>query len=187
MAIAHTILACLINSPHSGYEINKVFCESVGCFWQASQQQIYRELSKMEKRGWVEAEVIPQQGKPDKKLYYVTELGKQQLLDWLPQATEPSPIREDLLVKVLAGYLIPKEKLIEELLQRRQFHQEQLQIYKQKQAERINKLAELPKDQQYLYLTLLRGIRLQTEWIAWCDEIIEILNHDFQLEQQESG
>ena len=46
MALSHTILTVLAHSPHSGYDISKRFEESVSCYWQASQQQIYRELGQ---------------------------------------------------------------------------------------------------------------------------------------------
>jgi DNA-binding PadR family transcriptional regulator len=80
MAIAHAILVSLINTPASGYELAKQFEASVGFFWKATYQQIYRELTKLEDLGWISARVIAQETRPDKKLYSVTELGKQQLM-----------------------------------------------------------------------------------------------------------
>ncbi len=66
MALAHAILAALLDCPCSGYDLRKRFEGSVGFFWQASFQQIYRELGKLEELGWVESEAIVQQGRPDK-------------------------------------------------------------------------------------------------------------------------
>ncbi|MCX7595443.1 MAG: PadR family transcriptional regulator, partial [Fischerella sp.] len=83
MALAHAILASLIGRPCSGYDLAKQFDGSVGFFWQATHQQIYRELSKLETQGWITSEIISQEGRPDKKLYSVTELGKQQLKEWI--------------------------------------------------------------------------------------------------------
>lgn len=174
MALAHTILAVLAQSPCSGYDISKRFDEGVGCYWKASQQQIYRELAKMEKTHWVEFEAIPQAGKPNKKIYSVTEAGHQALAEWFAEPTEPTPIREDLLVKVMAAAQMPIELLIKELHRRRQTHQAQLSHYHEKEA--CFQSVEVPsKTEQFRYLTLRRGIRYEEDWIAWCDEVLEFL------------
>ncbi|MGP1384361.1 MAG: PadR family transcriptional regulator [Thainema sp.] len=174
MALAHTILVVLVNEPCSGYDISKRFDEGVGCFWQASQQQIYRELSKMEDKGWVESEKIPQEGKPDKKIYYVTDTGKQELASWFAEPTEPTPIREDLLVKVLSGAFMPRDLLVKELQYRRQMHLDQLAFYKEKDA--LFKAETNPSlPEQFRYMTLRRGIRYEMAWIDWCDEVLEFI------------
>ena len=174
MALAHTILVVLAQAPHSGYDVSKRFEEGVSCFWKASQQQIYRELGKMERQGWVRFETISQAGKPDKKLYHLTELGQQELTQWFIEPTEPTPIREDLLVKVLAGPHIPRPFLLEELQRRRQLHLERLAHYREKEAT-YQSLAAPPPDEQFRYLTLRRGIRYETSWIDWCEEVLAFL------------
>ena len=133
MTLAHTILTVLMESPCSGYDLSKRFEESVSCFWKASQQQIYRELGKMEKLEWVEHESIAQIGKPNKKLYQITKEGKQELENWFTEPTTPTPVREDLLVKVLAGPHIPPKTLIKQIEERRSLHQNQLRCYREKE------------------------------------------------------
>ncbi|MBD2256771.1 PadR family transcriptional regulator [Pseudanabaena sp. FACHB-2040] len=180
MALAHTILAVLAHAPYSGYDLSKQFEEGVGCYWQASQQQIYRELGKMEQQGWVTFEKIPQEGKPDKKIYQMTEAGRQELLRWFGEPTEPTPIREDLLVKVLAAPFMPTELLIKELQHRRQLHTEKLLEYRAIESEHRD--CPLPPiDERFRYLTLRRGIRYEQDWIDWCDEVMDF------LKQQESA
>ena len=51
MALAHAILATLMDCPCSGYDLRKRFEGSVGFFWQASFQQIYRELGQARRAG----------------------------------------------------------------------------------------------------------------------------------------
>jgi DNA-binding PadR family transcriptional regulator len=175
MALAHTILTVLCEHPASGYDLSKRFEETVSCYWKASQQQIYRELAKMENQGWVSFDLVPQAGKPDKKIYAITSAGQGELRRWYQEATEPTPIREDLLVKVLGGAYLPNDTLIKELQRRRQRHLEQLQRYqvveKQYQAMATPSLPE-----QYRYLTLRRGLRYEQDWIDWCDEVLTFLS-----------
>lgn len=176
MALAHTILAALSNEPHSGYDLSKQFAEDSGCYWKATQQQIYRELAKLEEQGMITSETIPQEGRPDKKLYSTTELGREHLRQWIAQPSEPTPIREELLVKVLAGHLVPRSVILQELERRRQMHLRQLSIYQELQQQRCQNLHELAIENQCFCLTLRRGIRYETDWVAWCDEALLLLS-----------
>lgn len=172
MALAHTILAALSVQPLSGYDLSKRFVDD-GCYWKASQQQIYRELAKLEDQRLITSETISQDGRPDKKLYNMTHLGQEQLREWVAQPSEPMPIREDLLVKVMAGHLVPRPVIVEELERRRQIH---LQMLSERQAmhqQRCQNWDELPLQEQCFCLTLQRGVRYETEWVAWCDQALQ--------------
>jgi Fe2+ or Zn2+ uptake regulation protein len=52
-------------APISGYDITKMIKDKTG----NSHQQVYRELNKLAKRNDYLVEDIPQDGKPDKKMY----------------------------------------------------------------------------------------------------------------------
>ncbi|MEO1393918.1 MAG: PadR family transcriptional regulator [Cyanobacteria bacterium J06634_5] len=173
MALAHTILALLSKRPGSGYDITKSFDEELSCYWQATQQQVYRELSKLTKKGWVSFETVPQAGKPNKKLYHITEMGWQALTRWYVEPTDPTPIREDLLVKVLIGHKMPRELLMKELTHRRKIHSEQLASHRAIEAEHLGQDNDI--EMQFMYLTLKRGIAYETSWLTWCDEVMEML------------
>lgn len=178
MAIAHAILVSLIENPASGYDLGKQFDSSVGFFWKATHQQIYRELTKLEEQGWISAEVIAQENRPDKKLYSVTELGKQQLIEWMTQASEPTPIKDDLLVKIFAGYLAPQKTILEELKRHRQLHAQKLKTYQDIEQQYFQNLQDLSPQAKFRYLTLRKGIGYESDWIAWCDEAIELLKQN---------
>ncbi|OYQ67034.1 PadR family transcriptional regulator [Pseudanabaena sp. SR411] len=176
MTLSHAIATILLQSPHTGYDVGKEFDEKVSCYWQATSQQIYRELAKMQEKGLVEVENVPQLNRPDKKLYSLTESGKQELMAWITEPSEPTAIRESLLVKVRAGYIVPDEILIEEIKRRKKLHQQKLAYYHSMESE-IN-IAELTRPQRHMYLTLRCGIRYETSWIEWCDEAIEQLQQE---------
>lgn len=177
MALVYAILTLLVDRPHSGYDMTKKFDGSVGFFWKATHQQIYRELAKLEAQAWVRAEIIPQANRPDKKLYSLTDLGKQQLLEWLIQPTELMPIKEEVLIKLSIGYLAPAA-IVRELNRHRQIHSEKLAVYRQIEQDHFQNLSTAPNHSKYSYLTLRRGIRYETDYIAWCDEAIEFLQQE---------
>lgn len=71
MALEHAILVSLLEQPGSGYELARRFERSIGYFWTATHQQIYRVLKRMESGGWIDVREVPQQARPDKKEYSV--------------------------------------------------------------------------------------------------------------------
>ncbi len=176
MALAHTILATLGDEAYSGYDLWKKFSQSIKCYWQASQQQIYRELSKLEKEGAIASQIIPQEGRPDKKLYQITDKGIEILKDWLLEPAEPMAIREELLVKVIAAKLLPKSVILEQIKRRHQIHTQQLSHYQKMQQDKFPAPGQLSYEQKCIYLTLRRGIRYESNWIDWCDEAIALLS-----------
>ncbi|NQV10938.1 MAG: PadR family transcriptional regulator [Cyanobacteria bacterium] len=179
MALAHTILTVLCEQPRSGYAISKLFEETIACYWKASQQQIYRELAAMEAKGWLNHELVPQAGKPDKKVYALTTTGREELDRWNREPTHPTPIREDLGVRVLGGANMPPAVLIGELERRRRIHQQNLENYLQRQQE-FQRMAAPSLHDQFRFLTLRRGIRYEQEWVAWCEEVRDYINEHLQ-------
>jgi DNA-binding PadR family transcriptional regulator len=176
MALKHTILAFLSRQPLSGYDVAKEFAEGFGsCFWKASQQQVYAELTKLEQHGSVIYEAIPQPGRLDKKIYSITDQGQQELLDWLTKPCEPAAIREDLGVMGLAGHLVSSEMVIREIERRRQLHVEMVQHVKKLDEHFSQHLDSLDLKDIYMHLVIRRGIRYQQEWVAWCDEAIQAI------------
>ena len=106
MALSHAILAVLASRTCSGYDLAKQFDGSVGFFWHATHQQIYRELTKLEESGWVDGWVVEQNGRPDKKSYAINAAGTAHLEDWIAQPTSSSPMKDELLTKLFVGHLL---------------------------------------------------------------------------------
>ena len=84
MSLRHGLLG-LISSEGSmtGYDLDKLFKNSLAYFWQAKTSQIYRELNAMEESGWLTSERVLQEEKPNKRVYSVTAKGRDELLKWL--------------------------------------------------------------------------------------------------------
>ncbi len=177
MALRHTILAFLSRQPLSGYEVTKEISEGFGkCFWKASQQQVYAELNKLEQQGCITYEAIPQPGRLDKKIYSIALKGQQELIDWLSQPTEPTAIREDLGILGLAGHLVDRQVVRREIERRRQLHAEMAQQAKKMDDYFVSNLASLPMKDVYMHLIIRRAIRYQEDWVAWCDESLQVID-----------
>jgi DNA-binding PadR family transcriptional regulator len=176
MSLIHAILVSLVDCPQSGYDLAKKFDGSVGFFWKATHQQIYRELTKLEELEWLKAESVIQDGRPDKKLFSLTKLGIEKLKIWIAQSCEPSPHKEELLVKIYAGHLVSPQLLEVEIKRHQQLHREKLAIYEQIElCMKSGSLAQIEKI-KYPYLTLRMGIKFEIAWIEWCEEAISSLS-----------
>jgi DNA-binding PadR family transcriptional regulator len=181
MALSHAILAVLANRACSGYDLAKQFDGSVGFFWHATHQQIYRELTKLEESGWVDLEVMRQDGKPDRKCYSINAAGEAHLRAWIVQPmTTLEPAKEELLVKLFVGHLVPPVELIQLLQQQRSLHVENLATYESIERENFANSASLSMEMRCQYLTLRAGIHHETGWLAWFDESIAQL---YQIEK----
>ena len=82
VALGDAILACLTERPMTGYELAKTFDTSIGFFWKANHQQIYRELTKLRDRGHIQGREVVQSGKPNKLVYTLTPEGRAALRHW---------------------------------------------------------------------------------------------------------
>lgn len=178
MALSHAILAALTDCPCSGYDLAKRFDGSVGFFWHASHQQIYRELTKLEDQGLITAEAIAQEGRPDKKRFHVTPAGQAFLTDWMTQPTKDAPIKDDLLVKLFVGHLVPPEILIVDLQQQRHHHAATLEAYRAIERQYFADPDAISPTGQFQYITLRNGIHYETGWLAWCDETLAKLENE---------
>ncbi|MEO1131198.1 MAG: PadR family transcriptional regulator [Cyanobacteria bacterium J06639_1] len=186
MSLSHTILMLLAESAHSGYDLSKEFDECVGHYWQATPQQIYRELSKLDGQGLVEAETIAQEGRPNKKLYTITAAGKLKLVEWLTEPADPMSVREDLMVKMRGSHLIAPDAMLTELQRRQAIHEEKLEVLRANERDRFANPDSLSDSEFVQYLTFRCGIRYESGWAAWCAEAIERIQQRVAQKQREN-
>ncbi|HUN24454.1 MAG TPA: PadR family transcriptional regulator [Anaerolineales bacterium] len=118
MPLAHAILGFLDYSPMSGYDLKKFFDQSIVHFWSATQSHIYKALEKLEEDGFVSAEIILQDGKPNRKQYQLTPAGREELHRWVVTPLPLSPTREAWLIQIFFSHASSNAEVIA-LLQNR--------------------------------------------------------------------
>lgn len=89
MSLRHALLALLTAKPMNGYDLAKVFDRSVAYVWHAPHSQIYPELRRMEAEGLVDVESIRRGTKGTKRIYSITDGGRDELRRWIET---PAPI-----------------------------------------------------------------------------------------------
>jgi len=178
MSLAHAILAALLECSHSGYDLAKRFNGSVGFFWHASHQQIYRELSRLESAGHLSCELIEQDSRPNKKVYSITDSGRSALGQWISRPASPPPIKDELLIKVFAGHLISKTRLIEEIRRHYRQHRVNLEAYQAAVLSYGVDIGQLSRIQKCEYAALRAGVHYETSRLHWCEDAIQLLLAD---------
>ena len=113
MSLRYGILGLLNYGPQTGYEINAFFQNTLSFFWKAQTSQIYRELNKLEQEGLAKSERIVQYDKPNKKVYYISELGKEAFEEWLAdEDINSANVRNTFLMRMFFSGFQDKEKTI---------------------------------------------------------------------------
>lgn len=186
MALEHAILVSLLEKPGSGYELARRFERSIGYFWTATHQQIYRVLKRMEADGWVEVREVPQQTRPDKKEYSVAGPGRAALSRWLHDPIEPESVRHDLAVKIRGAAFDDPAALIEEVERHQGLHRDRLAHYlagEQRdfgadRASDAGQASDAPLDagRELQHAVLRGGIAYERMMIAWLDDVLATLH-----------
>ncbi|GAA2072714.1 PadR family transcriptional regulator [Aeromicrobium halocynthiae] len=175
MALEHAILVSLAERSASGYELARRFDASIGNFWKASHQQIYRVLARMEAARLVDCRAVEQDGRPDKKEYAITDAGRVELADYTRTPTSPEVLRSELAVKIRALPFGDPTTIIDDVRRRREHHHATLAYYRES-AERFYPDPDAIEDDQVgAWLVLRGGILAEQAGISWCDEILDRL------------
>jgi DNA-binding PadR family transcriptional regulator len=111
MSLPHAILASLDIQPMTGYDLKKFFDQSVGHFWSTTQSHVYKALTELESQGWVQKHTLPQEDKPNRKEYTITEAGQAELRRWLTTPLPPTPVREAWLIQLFFSYKSTDEEI----------------------------------------------------------------------------
>lgn len=175
MALAEAILVCLSESAMTGYDLAKHFDNSVGFFWKASHQQIYRELAALKDKGWVRATTIEQDGRPNKHRFSITREGKQHIRQWSRERSAPGHHKDDFLLKLYAFDLCDLKAFAQELAERKLAHQSRLALYEKILARRYSS-ANLDRAQTGRLLGLRAGLSFERHWVLWCEESLRTVD-----------
>jgi PadR family transcriptional regulator AphA len=171
MSLKHAILTLLETEQGSGYDLLKRFKQRLGFFWNASHQQIYLQLKKMTEEGLLTFDVEEQSGKPNRKVYRVTEDGHQALMVWFENPVKVDKVNDALLVKLYAGHLVDKKILLQEIQQHKTIHQRMLDTFLALEEEFLSLSPQNKTQYELPYLTLRRGILGEQAWLAWASEV----------------
>ncbi|MEW2355429.1 PadR family transcriptional regulator [Spirillospora sp. NPDC029432] len=193
MALRHAVLAALLDGEYSGYQLAKIFDIAVSNFWHAVPQQLYTELTRLEKEGLIAGRQVIQHDRPNKRVFTVTPAGLEELERFATLPAKPGIIREDLLVMLQVVEHVPAEDVIAQLEERAQAAKAKVEHFEHT----LKRLRGDLDEETFLrygspigpYLTCLRGRRFEYENYDCYTRTAQVLRERaaLQAEDQESA
>ncbi|MFJ4835433.1 PadR family transcriptional regulator [Streptomyces sp. NPDC088747] len=172
MSLPHAILTALLEKPSSGLELTRRFDRSIGYFWSATHQQIYRELGKLEAEGQIRALPSEQPARGQKKSYEVLPAGRDELARWTAASQDPKPLRDTMLLRLRASAVVGTAGVEADLRRHLDLHQEQLAEYEEIEKRDFPPGTDTAQD-RLRHLVLRAGIDLETFWTRWLAHALE--------------
>ena len=169
---AFAVLGQLAQGPSSGYEVKARLEAGAAHFWHASYSQVYAELRRVEGLGLVTEERVVQEGRPNKRVYTITEAGREALRGWLAEPWGLAHLRDESLVKLTLSSPLAREDVVAHVRRLKAAHE-------RRRADFEARIADLPQDAGlHLRLALRKGVHAQTAFAAWCQEVVDELSRE---------
>ncbi|MBS4198714.1 PadR family transcriptional regulator [Bacillus sp. FJAT-49732] len=178
MSLRFGILGLLSEWEASGYDIKKEFDDLMSIFWHSHLSQIYPELNKLEKENLISSKLIAQEGKPDKKIYTITENGKEELMKWLLAPTESPKLKDVFLMQTFFMDNISVEEVVFKLKMYKKERTQRLDKMKQIMIERLKSIKERNVMKARILMSsvvLKRGYEQELQYIRWCEDTINLV------------
>jgi DNA-binding PadR family transcriptional regulator len=163
----------------AGYDLKKMLDHPIGFFWVAQMSQIYRELNKLEEKGLVKSEIVPQEKRPDRKVYQITKEGKRTFLDWLNkfpvQLSQTS--RSRFLMRIFFSSQIKLDELAFQIKRYKKEKEEQLR-YLDKVEQWIKDYSQEKKLKDHAFywnLIVKKKYKSINAGIEWADECLQLI------------
>jgi PadR family transcriptional regulator AphA len=179
MSLQNALLGLLSQGDMTGYDLKKMFDDSISNFWYASVSQIYRELNGLEDKGLLSSVMMPQSDRPDRRVYSITPQGRSAFKEWITHFPEEfsRDKRDEFSLRLFFGSSLDDAALTAQF--------ERLAEQKRRQMEEIGRLSKmvdayaekLPQsnDGRYWRMILRRAVMSLEATIAWSLECIELL------------
>ncbi len=161
-AVTPVVLGLLALGARSGYDIKSAVDRSTRFFWAASYGQIYPELRRLEAEGLVRGEDAPN-GARGRRVYELTDAGRQALEDWLVGPTTTIEYRDESLLRLFFADAVPREQALGLLEARKRGHEQYLDVLKA--------IDSRPgTDPDFVDLVLRWGIDFNEWGRQWCEQ-----------------
>ena len=175
MSLEYAILGFLSYHPYTGYDLKKIFDTSIRHFWPADQSQIYRTLTHLTEQEFAIMEKVPQEDRPDRKVYSITDLGRAEITKWLvgpPPSSEP---RSAPLIQVFFSGQLSDEEVLAKFEGYAAIMRMVLNQYDQVPGMLAPFQQEIPSPREHFFwlLTLENGIRNMRANLEWAESVVE--------------
>ena len=171
MTLRYVILTVLSTREATGYDIAKELSYNIGNFWKAQHQQVYRELAILVINSSVTCKLVPQAGKPDRKVYSITEIGRETLVEWFHKPANHPAIRDELSAKLRVCDIHNSEPMQQHIEALFEESRTLLNHYRGLEQSQFTDHQNLDRQARLERLTLRRNIHNRQATLAWAEEV----------------
>ncbi len=100
MDVQSVLLGFLMRKSMTGYDLKKAFSMSFSFFSGLSYGSIYPALKKMEGQGLISKQLEIQDGAPNRKVYTITEVGREYFLESLKEPFSSEQPKNSFLMRL---------------------------------------------------------------------------------------
>ncbi len=173
--LKYAILGLLYNENLTGYDLYLKFGGPLSEFWSAKHSQIYPELKKLAEEGVVSYDIEIAGTSLEKKVYSITEAGREDFLNWLStiepmQATPKDVFRLRLF---FAAYLEPEARLAM-LSEHLEEHRLRLAHLRRKNEDVFAVIPEKDSALFFDYLVWLNAVMREETTCRWLETCIAL-------------
>src|ERR1044072_3252335 len=94
------LLALLATGPAHGYELKAQLAQRFGAVLPPlNAGQIYTTLGRLQRDGLVDDDAVAQNGRPNKRVYRLTDDGRRELDGWVADSTPQTLLKDDFFIK----------------------------------------------------------------------------------------
>ena len=161
------ILGMIFLIPSHGYQLKKNIRETVNPYFKINNNVLYPALARMEKKGLIEGKEMQGKG-VNRKVYHITEKGKEHFLEIVSQPTEPDINNFEFMIKAVFFDYISKEKRLDVIKPLYESKKQELQDTlkkKQKYSENLSPIA---------FTVLEHGINEIKNTIQFLEKLIKL-------------
>jgi len=105
-AMRMPLLALLAKEPAHGYELKSQLEQIFGeAYPTPNIGQLYVTLQRLERDGLVQSQDVVQATRPNKRVYELTDAGREALLSWIDRTSEGPRVRDDFFMKLVLSQM----------------------------------------------------------------------------------
>jgi len=179
LSLQYGLLGLLNYKSMTGYDLKQLFDNSLNFFWSAHVSQIYRELNSLEKNGFITSKIEPQEKRPDRKVYDITQEGRETFFKWLTKFPEQlnETVRSEFVMRVFFSNKIGLDELAYEIKRYKKENEQMVDELKniEKETKSYGNEISSPEESFFWLLTLKRGYANAEAAIKWAEESLKLI------------
>ena len=171
MSIRASILGFLSWKPFTGYELKKIFANSLSFHWSGNNNQIYGTLIQLHKDGATSIEIQQQEKLPARKVYTITSKGREELRAWLLAEPELPVVRDDFVARLAWAATLESDetdRLLEAFTAQIEAH---VLLYREKRRRGTSSPSRTPREAALWESIDARAIAFYESELLWLREV----------------